>query len=275
VPALLAVLSSLLWGSADFGGGLVSRRLPAPAVVAWSQFAGLLGAGAVVVATSAWRGPSGWLPWAPLAGAAGGLALMAFYLALASGRMSVVSPIASLGVLVPVLGGLTAGDRPSGWQWGGMLLAVAGAFAACGPELQGAAGRRSVLLAALAGVGFGVALFLLARGSRANPAMTMVGMRATSVGGFALAGLVRRTAGGVAPADLPALAAVGVADVGANLLFGTASREGMLSVVAVLGGLYPVATVLLARIVLRERLAPLQRVGVVGALGGVVLLTAG
>ena len=274
MPALLAVLSSLLWGSADFGGGLASRRLPAPAVVAWSQLAGLLGASTVVVATGAWRGPAGWLPWAPAAGAAGGAALLAFYLALASGRMSVVSPIASLGVLVPVLGGLATGDRPSGAQWAGMVLAVGGAFAASGPELRGAVGRRSVALAAGAGVGFGLALLLMARGALANPAMTMAGMRATSVLAFALVGLARRTAGGVAPRDLPVLAAVGLADVGANLLYGVAVRSELLSVVAVLGALYPVATVLLARVVLAERLAPVQRFGVVGALGGVVLLAA-
>jgi drug/metabolite transporter (DMT)-like permease len=189
--------------------------------------------------------------------------------------MGVVSPIASLGVIVPVLGGLFQGDRPSAWQWAGMGLAFGGALAASGPELRGAVGRRSVALAVLAGLGFGCALLCLARGAAVNTLMTGFGMRATSVTGFALAGLIRRTPGGVGPRDLPILAVVGLADGGANLLFGAASRGEMLTVVSVLGALYPVATVVLARVILHERLLPVQRYGVAGALTGVALLAAG
>jgi drug/metabolite transporter (DMT)-like permease len=136
-------------------------------------------------------------------------------------------------------------------------------------------GRRSVVLAVVAGIGFGVALLGIARGAASNPMMTMVGMRATSVTAFALAAILWRSTGGVTARDLPLLAAVGVADGGANLLYGTAARGELLTVVAVLGALYPVATVVLARFGLHERMRPVQTVGVVAALAGVALLAVG
>lgn len=275
MPALLALLSSLLWGSADFGGGLATRRLPAVAVVGWSQGAAFLALGGAALATSAWTDPAPWLGWAVLSGAVGALALVCFYLALASGTMGVVSPIASLGALVPLTAGVIAGEQPSGVQWAGMAVALLGAVAASGPELGGAVGRRSVVLAVLAGIGFGVALLGIARGSAANPLMTLVVMRATSVTGFALLGLVRRTAGGVRTSDLPLLAVIGLADGAANLLYGISTRGGLLTVVSVLGALYPVATVLLARFVLHERMLGVQAGGVVLALGGVGVIAAG
>jgi drug/metabolite transporter (DMT)-like permease len=113
------------------------------------------------------------------------------------------------------------------------------------------------------------------RGAQTNAVMTLTGMRVTSVGLFVVAGLALRTNGGLRPRDLPALAVVGMADVGANLLFAIATQRGLLSVTAVLGSLYPVVTVMLARFVLHERLRLVQHVGVVAALTGVVLVSAG
>jgi drug/metabolite transporter (DMT)-like permease len=249
--------------------------MPAVAVVGWSQTAALVALGSLAVATSAWRGPAGWLGWAVVAGAVGAGSLVCFYVALASGTMGVVSPIASLGALVPLVAGVLAGEQPTTPQWAGMALALAGAIGASGPELSGAVGRRSVVLAVVAGIGFGVALLGIARGAASNPMMTMVGMRATSVTAFALAAILWRSTGGVTARDLPLLAAVGVADGGANLLYGTAARGELLTVVAVLGALYPVATVVLARFGLHERMRPVQTVGVVAALAGVALLAVG
>jgi len=272
--------SALLWGAADFGGGLLSRRFRAVAVVAWSQLGGLLALGVVAVVVGAVDDPTGWLPWAVAAGVAGALGLWSFYKALAIGTMGVVSPITALGSVVPVAVALLAGERPSSIQMAGIVLALGGAVAASGPELSGSAlsgpaGRRSVLLAAGSGVLFGVVLVAIHGGARYSPLMTLVGMRAVSVAAFAAVGLVLRTAGGIPARSLPVVAAVGVADASANLTFGIASTLGMVSVVAVLAGLYPVATVLLALVVLGERLLPVQKVGVSTALVGVALLAAG
>jgi drug/metabolite transporter (DMT)-like permease len=275
VPVLLALVSSVCWGTSDFLGGLMARRRPAYAVVAGSQACGLLLIAAVAIATSAWRAPLDWVPWAVTAGVAGSGALVCFYAALASGTMGVVSPIAALGAVVPLLAGVLAGESPSARALAGIALALAGAVAASGPELRGGAGVRPVLLAAVAGAGFGLALTLIAQGSRIDALMTLTGMRATSVAAFAVAALALRTLGGLGRRDLPSLLAIGGGDVGANLLFALATQRGMLSVTSVLGSLYPVVTVLLARVVLHERLRPVQQAGVTGALAGVVLVSLG
>jgi len=275
VSVVLALLSSVLWGTSDFLGGLHSRRRQAYAVVAGSQACGLLAIAFVAVLTSAWRGPLDWLPWAIGAGVAGSAGLVCFYAALAAGTMGVVSPIAALGAVVPLLVGVLAGESPSALALSGIVIALAGAVAASGPELRGGAGARPLLLASLAGVGFGVALTLIARGARADAVMTLTGMRLTSVVLFGIAALALRTVGGLTVQDVGPLAAIGCGDVAANLLFALASQRGLLSVTSVLGSLYPVVTVLLARAVLHERLRPVQQVGVTGALVGVVLVSMG
>jgi drug/metabolite transporter (DMT)-like permease len=275
VAAALALLSSLLWGGADFVGGLVSRRLPPVTVVVWSQACGLAVIGVVAIVTGAYDGPLGWLGWSIVAGLSGGVGLACFYTGLAIGTMGVVSPIAALGAIIPVMAGLLLGDTPSGLQYLGIALGLLGAVAASGPELSAGARGRSVVLAAIAGAAFGVTLLGINLGAQVNPVMTLVGMRSASVGSFLLVALVRRRGHPIAPRNLPLVAAVGLGDVVANLTFAVASTLGMISIVAVLGTLYPVVTVVLGRIVLGERLVSVQKVGVGVALVGVALLAAG
>lgn len=277
MAALLALLSSVLWGGSDFLGGTVSRRLAAPVVVGASQLVGLLAVTAVTAGLGELGGPSGYLPWAVGAGLAGLVGLVAFYSALAIGTMGVVSPIAALGVVVPVLVGLLRGERPGTVQVFGIVLAVVGVVLASGPELSGRAGARPLLLAVLAAFAFGLALLFIAEGGRTSTLMTLVAMRATSVAVMvvALGAVARRTSLGLRAGDVPVITVMGLGDVGANLAFGVASTKGLVSVVAVLGSLYPVVTVLLARVVLAERLARVQNVGVAVALAGVVLIAAG
>jgi drug/metabolite transporter (DMT)-like permease len=275
VSVVLALASSLMWGSADFLGGLRSRRRPAVAVVAGSQAFGLVAIALVAVATAGERAGSGWVLWALASGVVGTSALVCFYAALSIGTMGVVSPIAALGAVVPVLIGVVAGERPSQVTVGGLLLALVGAVAASGPELRGGAGAKPVLLASLAGAGFGLALVAIERGSRVDAVMTLTGMRLTSVGVFVVVAVVAGSIGGLRGGDAPALAVIGIGDVGANLLFALASQRGFLSITAVLGSLYPVVTVLLARAVLHERLTRVQVIGVSAALLGVALVALG
>jgi drug/metabolite transporter (DMT)-like permease len=277
MAALLALLSSVLWGGADFLGGTVSRRLPALVVVGASQLAGLLTVVVVAAAAGQLDAPPDYLPWAVAAGLAGLAGLVAFYAALAMGTMGVVSPIAALGVVVPVAVGLVRGERPAALQLAGIALAVVGVVMASGPELSGRAGVRPLLLALLAALGFGLALLFIAEGARTSTLMTLVTMRVTSVlvVTLLLVSVARRTPVRLSVRDLPLIAVIGVADAAANLTFGWASTRGLVSVVAVLGSLYPVVTVLLARLVHHERLAMVQNVGVLAALGGVGLIAAG
>jgi drug/metabolite transporter (DMT)-like permease len=281
VAAVLALLSSLLWGSADFLGGTASRRHRATLVVGVSQAAGLVTALVVAAAAGAFGDDLGYLPWAVLAGCAGVVGLVSFYAGLAAWTMGVVSPIAATGVVIPVLYGLLRGEHPSGVQLVGIVVAVVGVVLASGPELSGRAGVRPVVLAGVAAVGFGVALLAIAEGSRHSTLMTLVTMRTTSVLllgcalGVALTRGFPRDELRLGRRDLALVALVGVGDLAANLTFGLASRRGAVSVVAVLGSLYPVVTALLAGIVHHERLGRVQLAGVAGALSGVVLIAAG
>lgn len=280
MAVFLALLSSLLWGSADFLGGTISRRRMAVLVVVTSQAAGLVGIALVALLAGAVDDPTDYLWWAVGAGLAGMLGLVCFYAALAMGTMGVVSPIAALGVVVPVLVGLARGERPAAIQLAGITIAVLGVVLASGPELSGRAGARPLLLAALSALGFGLALLFIAEGARTSTLMTLVTMRVTSVTvlAVALAAAARRLARGRLSLDRRDVALVtvtGMADVAANLAFGLASTRGLVSIVAVLGSLYPVVTVLLARVIHAERLGAAQTVGVAGALGGVALIAAG
>lgn len=284
MSAVLALLSSLLWGSSDFLGGILSRRLPAVLVVGLSQVAGLASVAAAAAIAGAFDAPTGYVGWAVGAGLAGVIGLVAFYAALASGTMGVVSPIAALGVVVPVLVGVGQGERPSPLQVVGIVVAIGGVVLASGPELSGRAGARPLILAVVAACGFGLALLFIAKGSRESTLMTLLTMRITSVTVLGLALVVMaaraRRAGAppgprLEPRDFALLAVVGVADAAANLTFGWSSTRGLVSVAAVLGSLYPVATVLLARGLLHERLGRAQSIGVASALAGVVLIAAG
>ena len=275
VVALLALMSSLLWGTSDFLGGSISRRLPVLAVVGVTQVFGLAAAALVATITAAWSAPLGYVPWAILGAFTGVLGLLTFYSALARGTMGIVAPIAAAGVIVPLVVGLFAGDVPTGVQALGVCFALLGLVCATGPELSGGGDRRSVLLAVVAGFLFGICITAIEEGAAINPVMTVTGIRIVSVLFFVALALVVRTTGGVARSDLPQLGVIGVFDVGANLTLGLAAASGQLAIAAVLGSLYPVVTVLLAWRFAGERLRRIQYIGVALAIVGVAAIAAG
>ncbi|MFE7707428.1 EamA family transporter [Streptomyces sp. NPDC057486] len=288
MTALFALATSLLWGLADFGGGLLTRRVPALTVVVVSQTVAALVLGVVVVATGGWSesGPQLW--FAVAAGAVGPVAMLSFYKALALGPMGVVSPLGSLGVAVPVSVGLIVGERPGLLQFAGVAVAVVGIVLAGGPELRGApVQRRAVVLTLVAAFGFGTVMSLIAEASTTVTglflALFVQRLTNIAVGGTALFVSVRRggralpEVGGAAVirASLPALAFVGLADVAANGTYSIAAQHGPVTVAAVLASLYPVVTALAARGVLGERLRGVQAAGAGLALVGTVLLATG
>ncbi len=272
---VLALGSSVVWGTADFAGGSLSRRLPVLGVTLVSQGAGFV---ALLVAVAV-RGEVGSRSFliGLAAGVGGGLGLAAFYRALALGTMSVVSPIAACGALVPFVVSLATGERPSPIALAGAVAALAGAVLASLEERRAAAASparaRAIVLAVVAAIALGLFVYFLGLGSRqGDPLSTLVGAR---VGSLAL--LVGLAAVLQAPVSIPrssiaAVAAVGLADVSANALFAVASTHGLLALVSVLGSLYPVVTVLLAHVLLGERLTRAQRAGVALALGGIAVI---
>lgn len=277
MSALFALLASVLWGAADFAGGLASRRLPVVTVVVLSQALALVGIALVVAATGG--GPVGaYLLYGVGCGVVGLVALGAFYRALAIAPMGLVAPIAATGVAVPVLVGVLGGEDLRPVHLAGIGLAVLGIVLASGPELRASESslRVGLGLALAAAAGFGTVFVLIARGAEVALGMTLLAQRGTNVvvGALLLLAL-RRTAGaGRRPArdDLPLIGFIGLADVGANAAFGYASQVGLLSVTSVLSSLYPVVTALLARQLLHERLTRLQLAGVSAAFGGVLVL---
>jgi drug/metabolite transporter (DMT)-like permease len=281
MAAALALLSSLFWGSADFFGGLYTRRMQAVVVVLVSQAIAL----ALIVPTAwlfgSFDDPSGYLWWGIAAGIVGPAALVSFYIALSIGTMGVVSPIAATGIVVPVVWGLVQGDRPAVVQLVGIVVGFTGVVLASGPDLhsEGAPTReahvRSVVLALVAAIGFGLSFVCLDGGGEFSIGMTLVVQRSTSVLLMVVPVVVLTRMRGLRTRDLPGLAGVGIGDAAANGAFAWSASLGLLSVTSVLASLYPVATLLLARFLLKERLSRIQGYGVLLALLGVVLLAAG
>ena len=275
LSAAFALGASLAWGFGDFLGGLKSRVMPALSVIAVSQPFGLVALGiAVAVRGTPPPGASVW--WACLSACLGTLGLVAFYRGMAAGAMSVVVPIASLAVVFPVIWGLAAGDKVSGVQELGFVAAIGGSALASierhEQRTRFAAGVGWALLAMVAFGGYYVPMHAASAQDWLWPSFLF---RCTSVTLVWSIVLVRRTVPHGFRPHLVALAAVGILDTGGNVLFAAASEHGLLSVVSVLASLYPVVTVLLARIALRERVQLSQDVGIVATLAGVVMISAG
>jgi drug/metabolite transporter (DMT)-like permease len=281
LAAVLALSSSLCWGLSDFLGGLQSRRNHVLAVLLLSQALALAILVAAVLAGAPTEHDAASTAWAVCTGLLGLLALLAFYRALAIGTMSIVAPISATGVAIPVLVGLASGERPGALQVAGIALACAGVVLAAreAPSDDHAvrrASRASIGLALIAAVGFGTFFAGIDRAEESGDvAWVLVAARAADVALLVTAALVVRPPLPRAPVTLAAIGFVGVFDLLANLLFVLAAGRGLLSVVGVLGSLYPAVTVILARVVLHERLSRTQNAGVLITLAGVVALAAG
>ena len=278
----LGLGSGLCWGTADFFGGIQSRRLPALSVVVWSQAAGAV-ALAVALAVQGRPPTLSGFAWGVAAGAGSGFALLLFYRGLAEGAMSVVAPVAACGAVVPVLVAPLRGERPSALAVPGIAAAVAGVvLVSRSPDARQHPGGRPARVLALAlgaALGFGLYFVFVDAGTAtagASPLWVVAGARASSLLVLVAIALAGRRAEAAWPGRrIVPVALVGIADTSANLLFALAATSGNLAVVGVLGSLYPVATVVLARWLLRERLSAGQNAGVVLALTGVGLLAAG
>lgn len=279
MATILALFSSLLWGTADYHGGKLSKRHPAIAVLGVTQAIGLLfGIGLAIFSgdfSAQAFGSGGYFIPGALAGVLGYFGLICLYAGLSTGRMGVVSPISGLSALIPVsYAFFFKGDRLSLILTIGAALAIAGAFLASGPEISQGLPIKPLLLALGAAGGFGTALTFMAIGSHTSALMTMVMMRATTF--FVSLGILARykTFGGLSFKQSPILIFIGVADFLANLLLGVATTKGNLTLAMVLGSLYPIFTALLAFGFLHERLHKVQYIGVAAAVAGVAIISA-
>jgi drug/metabolite transporter (DMT)-like permease len=278
---LLALTSSLCYGAADFMGGLASRRTATFPVVVISQLVGLLLVGAVLAVMRPAAPAGADLAWGAVGGVAGGIGVALLYHALSISAMSVVAPVTAVcAIAVPVVAGLAFGERPGAAALAGVVLS---AFAIAlisrepapdRPVLLGVSGR-GVVLALLAGLAIGAFYVALERTGPDAGLWPLLSARASSVAMLTAAALATRRTLRPDRSALPMILGAGVLDMLANLLYLLAVQRGMLSIVAPLSSLYPAATVLLAWIVLRERLFGFQMAGLAGAVVAIALITAG
>ena len=278
MASLLALLSSAMWGTADFFAGRLSKKHNPFAVLGFSQVYGLLVGIFIVVVSGSWQGKvfgfDGFLIPGALAGFFGYIGLACLYEGLSTGRMGVVSPISSLSTVIPLAYALITGDVLSTITLVGVVIAVIGVFCASGPELSQGLPVKPLLLALGAAAGFGLALTFIAVGSQSSALLTMVSMRgATFFVTIALA-IKFKTTGKFDKKALPLLFFIGAADFIANLLLGIACTKGLVSVAMVFGSLYPIATAVLAYKFLQERLHKVQYVGIALAVTGVSIISA-
>ena len=278
LPVLLSLAASGCWGTADFLGGLQSKRVAVAIVLLVVEGTGLVGVLVIIAVTGEPFPGTRAVLLALVAGVGGVIALGCFYRALSIGTMSIVAPISATGVALPVVVGIATGDRLSTVVAVGLAVTVAGVVLASREHHDDAerasAGRLSVGLALVAAVGFGSYIVLSDAAADDSVLWLLALSRIIPVPALAVFAWRRGLRPPAARSTL-VLASAGTLDCGATALYGVANTKGALSIVAVVGSLYPVMTLVLARAVLGERIRPVQKAGVAAALAGVAMIAAG
>ena len=279
MAVILGLAAALVYGAADFMGGLSARRSSPYAVVVWSQMIGLVALLAWVAVTRSPVAESSDLMWGAVGGIGAGAGVVLLYRGLSIGRMAVVAPTTAVGAAaIPLVVGLLRGERPPALALIGVVVAIAAIVlvsSADAPDAGEATPGWPPGLKEAIGSGLGFALFFVCLANAGDDAGLWPLLAARVSIGVAVAGaLLTRASLRPAPGSLPLIGVTGVLDMGANLLYLLATRYGLLSLVAVLVSLYPASTVVLARVVLHERLAARQIVGLLAAGAGVALIAA-
>ena len=270
----LALGASLTWGFADFFGPLKGRTLGALRALVYVQVGGLVVIALIVAVRG--KGPEhlGALLAIPAA-ISGTLGLYAYYRGMAVGAMSIVAPIAGISAAVPVIFGIATGDRPSSWQWLGIAAALGGVFLASREPGKGRRVAAGVGLALLAAIGFGGYFPPMHAAGVADFWWASLIFRMTSASVVFAVVAIKRPSLAAPPVQVSILALIGIGDMLGNLLFAAASTSGLVSITSVLASLYPIVTVVLARLVLKERVARSQEAGIALTLAGVALISVG
>lgn len=276
MAVLLALACALVWGAADFCGGLAARRATALAVVATSHVVGLVLLLLLLPRLGGDPRPDD-LAWGAGAGIAGGAGLVLFYRALAGGVMSVVAAVTAVtAAAVPVVAGVLGGERFGVWAAMGIAVALAAVLlvsAEGGWTSLGAVRPAGVWPALLAGTVFGLFFVLLDRTGASAGLSPLIGSRVVSIGLVLCLALAGGRSLSIPRPALPVVVGAGIGDVSATALFLLATQAGgPLAITGVLASLYPVSTIVLARLVLRERLVATQAVGLAAAAMAVVLI---
>lgn len=273
LPIILGLFAALAWGAADFNGGIASKRSNPYGVVAVAHTISLGVLLILVLITGEAIPPwQDWL-WAGLAGLCGGVGLMILYRALAQGRMSVAAPVSGLlAAALPVTVGIFSEGSPGAWILLGFALALSAVWLISG---GGTLSLHSADLGqpVIAGLAFGGFLIFINRASGTSLLWPLIAVRIVSV--ISLLGYATATRQPWFPKreSLIPLILSSLLDTIGNAAYALSARTGRLDVAAVLSSLYPGATVLLAWVFLKERISRIQAIGVLLALGAIILLT--
>ncbi|MFN8123500.1 MAG: EamA family transporter [Thermoleophilia bacterium] len=271
---LLGLGAGLCWGAGDFLGGLASKRAHAAPVVVWAQIVGVLMLLTAIVASGAGLPEPRTMLFGFLGGLSAGTGIFVFYRALAEGTMGVVTAVATTAVLVPVTVGLATGERPGTAAGLGVVLVLGGTALVCiaSAARTGSGDLRSAGMALIAAACFGTFYVFLDLAADGGALWTVVSARAASIPLVAAIGL--RAGASLRPprAGFGVIAAGGIAETAAVLCFAAATNHGLVSLVAVLGSIYPVVTAGIAAAVLRERLTPAQLAGAAAAMSGALVI---
>jgi drug/metabolite transporter (DMT)-like permease len=273
---LLALSSSLMYGLADYLGGLQARARNVLSVVLFSQLAGLAVISIVVAGRGVgWPGAEAMLP-AAVAGVMAAFCIVAFYLALSYGPISIVAPVLASSASIPVVYGLVRGERPSPVQLSGLVATLAGVMLVSWRGGHGnARGRRGIGFGVVAALLLGTLLVLFSRAAAVDAYWAPLVVRVVSLSMICVFIGVRRTTPRVARRALAVFASIGALDMLANLAYSVSTTLQLLSVTAVLSSLFPVVTVALARLHLGERVTRVQGAGSAITMVGVLLVAAG
>ncbi len=274
----LSLAACLGWGVADFLGGLKSRQLAVFSVLMISSIFGLGAVLAIVLVRGVAPPDSPALLLAVVGGLAGLAAMFCLYRGLSIGSMAIVAPISAAGVILPVIVGLAAGDSPTFLQKLGMAAAIAGAVLASREKNADGNGNRlaaGVGLAIGSAIAAGIFFVVMDRASEADPYWAAFLMRLSYFIFLVIIFLLKKPPIRIKKAHLPAMIVLGIFDSLAGFAYALATTHGMLGLVAVVGGLYPAVTVLLSILILQEKPQAIQFIGVLLAVGGVTLISAG
>jgi drug/metabolite transporter (DMT)-like permease len=276
---VLALGASLAWGVSDFLGGLKSRAFPLFLVLLISQGAALIVLAVVVLALGEPPPAGKFVLFAVLAGIGETVGVAALYRGLAIGVMSIVAPVAATAPVVPLVVGLALGEEPGTLQAAGIVLAVVGivvmATRSRAADERGQAVGLSVLFGALCALGFGSFYVAMDAASEGEIQWALLFARATSVAVFLAVVALTRPTPVPRRSEVPVIGLIGLLIIAADAMYATASTKGVLGVVAALSTLYPIVTIALARVYLRELVEPRQRLGIALSLSGVVAISAG
>ncbi len=267
--------SALSWGAGDFSGGIASKRGNLFTVILFSQVTGFVVLAALALAFAETIPPVSSLVFGGLAGLSGLLGIIALYRGLAMGRMGVVAPVSAvMTAAVPVVFALLTEGLPGNTQLAGFGFALVSVWFLSGATRDTGVRLNELFLPLAAGLGFGLFFVFIGHGSCDSVFWPLVAARTASISATLLFLFLSGKGGIPGREQLPHIAAAGILDSAGNAFFVLAVQVGRLDISAVLASLYPAATVLLAWIILKERLARLQWAGVLIAAVALALIAA-